>query len=87
MCNLCLPALISTVLNITDAAKTVKVLYIQPLRSFMGWLCPYIDGRHVVMYRIGSWFKFARRLLVCVYVWSELMTVLTTRRRTQVTVL
>jgi len=28
--------------------KTVKVLYIQTLRQFMGWVYPYIDGRLVV---------------------------------------
>ena len=32
--NICLPARISTIFNIMDTAKTVKVLYIQTLRQF-----------------------------------------------------
>ena len=38
----------SIVLNIMDTVKTVKVLYIQTLRQFMGRVYPYTDGRLVV---------------------------------------
>jgi hypothetical protein len=41
--NISLPVLISTVLNIMDAVRTVKVCIFTPCLSFVGWLYPYID--------------------------------------------
>jgi hypothetical protein len=43
-----LPALISSILNIMDTVKTVKVCIFNFSVSFMGCVYPYIDGLFVV---------------------------------------
>jgi hypothetical protein len=51
--NIRLPALISSILNIMNTVRTVKV-YIFNLRvSFMGCVYPYIDG-FLVVYTVSE---------------------------------
>jgi len=46
--NIRLPALISSVFNIIDTVRTVKVCIFNLSVSFMGCVCPYIDGLLVI---------------------------------------
>jgi hypothetical protein len=46
--NTRLPALISSILNITDTVRTVKVYIFNLSVSFMGCVYVYVDGRLIV---------------------------------------
>jgi len=48
LCNVHLPALISSILNIMDTVRTVKVCIFNLSISFMGCVNLYIDGLLVV---------------------------------------
>jgi hypothetical protein len=48
LCNIRLPALTSSILNIMDRVRTVMVCIFNLSVSFMGCVYPYIDGLLVV---------------------------------------